>query len=159
MKLHGKKLSGPEIEILVIPRKSGNIVFKAQAVLDYTAFEAICPPPLPPETLRPGAGRGLRTKNIEAPEFLKALDEWAEKRTYWMILKSLEATPELEWETVKMDQPDTWKHYEKELREGGMSTLEITRILNLVTGVCGLDQRKIDEATERFLADQAAVQK
>lgn len=153
MKLHGKKISGPEVEILVIPRKSGDLVFKAQSVLDYTAFEALCPVPKPPETLRPG---GIRSRNLESSEFLKALDDWAEKRTHWMILKSLEATPNLEWEEVKMDDPVTWKNYESELRSAGLSALEITRILSLVTGVCGLDQKKIDEATERFLAGQAA---
>jgi hypothetical protein len=159
MKIQGKSISGPEVDVLVIPRKSGDILFKAQSVLDYDAFEALCPAPHPPETLRPGGGKGLRTRNLEAPEFLKALDDWSEKRTYWMILKSLEATPDLEWETIKMDDPSTWSNYEKELKSAGFSMLEITRILNLVTGVCGLDQRKIDEATARFLATMVVPQK
>lgn len=156
MKMYGKKLSGPEVEVLVIPRKSGDLVFRAQSVLDYSAFEAICPLPTPPEVMRPG---GARSKNVEHPDFIKALDDWAEKRTHWMILKSLEATTELEWETIKMDDPSTWSNYEKELKGAGLSNLELTRILSLVTGVCGLDQKKIDEATERFLAGQAAQQK
>ena len=156
MKLAGKKISGPDVEVLVIPRKSGDLLFKAQAVLDYSAFEALCPIPQAPEVLRPG---GVRSRNPEAPTFLKALDEWAERRTYWMILKSLEATPDIEWETIKMDDPSTWVNYEKELKDAGLSTLEATRILGLVTSVCGLDQKKIDDATERFLAEQATLLK
>lgn len=156
MKLHGKKISGPEVEILVIPRKSGNLVFKAQSVLDYGPFDALCPVPTPPEIMRPG---GEKSKNPEAPAFIKALDEWAERRTHWMILESLKATPEIEWETVKYEDPKTWKNYETELKAAGLSNLEMMRILSLVTSVCGLDQKKIDEATERFLADQAALPK
>ena len=156
MKIKGQKVCAPSIETIVIPRKTGDLIFKAQAVLDYSAFEALCPIPRAPETLKPG---GIRTKNLEAPDFLKALDDWAEKRTAWMILKSLEATPDLEWETIQMDKPETWKNFDTEFKNSGLSALEINKVLELVTTVCGLDQKKIEEATERFLAGQVAAQK
>ena len=39
-KIAGKTISGPNVETLVFPRSAGDIVLKAQAVLDYSDFES-----------------------------------------------------------------------------------------------------------------------
>lgn len=152
MKINGKTLNGPNIEVVVIPRQSGDIVFKAQAVLDYTDCDKLNPMPKPPKRRLPG---NVVQENVEDPKYLKAVDEWATSKFYWMFLKSLEATEGLEWSTVKMDKPDTWKLYKTEMQESGFSPGEIARIEMCVTDACGLNQSKIDEATKRFLAGQA----
>ena len=155
MKLNGKKIEGPNVEVVVIPRRTGNLVFKAQAVLDYDVFDAICPTPKPRESIKPG---GERTLMYNEKDYTVALDKWASKKTEWMILKSLEATESLEWETVDMDDPDTWVNYQDELKAASLSPMEIARIVNAVTAACGLDQSKIDEATAAFLAGLAEEQ-
>lgn len=155
MKLNGKKIEGPNVEVVVIPRSSGNLVFKAQSVLDYEIFEAICPTPKPREIIKPS---GERTLAMNEKSYLDALDEWASKKTDWMVLKSLEATESLEWETVDMDEPDSWANYRDELKAASLSPMEIARIVNAVTIASGLDQKKIDEATAAFLAGLAEEQ-
>jgi len=155
MKMHGKKIEGPNTEIVVIPRSTGNLVFKAQAVLDYEEFESIYPAPLPREIIKAG---GERTLAVNEKSYQDALQKWASSKTDWMVLKSLQATEGLEWETVNMDDSDTWANYQEELRAASLSPPEIARIVNAVTIACGLDQKKIDEATAAFLAGLAEEQ-
>lgn len=154
MKIHGKKIHGLNVEVVVIPRQSGDLVFKAQAVLNYEDHDKINPMPTPPVKLLPG---GVTSQNVEDPTYKKKLDAWATQKFYWMMLKSLEATDGLEWEQAKMDDPSTWENYRKEMEDGGLSPGEVARIEMCVTNACGLNQAKIDEATERFLAGQAAA--
>lgn len=154
MKLNGKKLDGPNIEVVVIPRQSGELVFKAQAVLDYDECDKLNPMPKPPKRLMPG---GVVQENVNDPKYLKAVDQWATRKFYWMLLESLKATEGLEWETVKMDDPSTWESYKAEMKQAGLTPGEIGRIEMCVSDACGLNQAKIDEATKRFLAGQAQV--
>jgi len=153
MKIHGKKLDSPNEVTIVIPRQSGNIIFKAQAVLDFEPFKAICPQPEPPQIMKPGQ---QPREDLEDPKYVEELNKWSKQHTEWMIIKSLEATEGLEWETVDKSDPETWANYEKELRDSGFAPAEITRIITSVLDACGLNQRKIDEATEAFLAGQVA---
>ena len=152
MKINGKKLDGPNVEVIVIPRQSGDLVFKARALLSFDEHDKINPQPEPSTILRPG---GIKSKDVEDPKYITKLDEWATQKYQWVFLKSLEATPGLEWETIDMANPLTWKNYTKEMAEGGLSPSEIVRIEICVTDACGLNQQKIDEATKRFLAGQA----
>ena len=154
MKIKGKKLDGPNIEVVVIPRQSGDLVFKAQAVLNYEDCDKLNPMPTAPKMLLRGGGV---QENVEDPRYKAKIEEWATRKFYWMLIKSLEATEGLEWETVKMDDPSTWSNYKTEMQTAGLSPGEIGRIEICVTDACGLNQSKIDEATKRFLAGQAQV--
>lgn len=152
MKLHGKKLEGANVEVVAIPRQSGDLIFKAKAVLDYEPFDKLYPMPTPPEVMRPG---GLRTFNTEDPRYNEAMNKWAQSKFHWMFITALRETDGLEWETVDYADPTTWENYQSELREAGLAPAEVARIQKAVTDACGLNQAKIDEATERFLAGQA----
>lgn len=152
MKLHGKKIDGPSIEVVVIPRQSGDLVFRAKAILDYDEHDKLNPMPQPPKRLMPG---GEVQENVEDPRYKEAFKQWAPRKFYWMLLESLKATEGLEFEKVKMDDPSTWELYRKEMQEAGLAPGEISRIELIVTDACGLNQSKIDEATARFLAGQA----
>jgi len=157
MKYAGKQIEGPNVEMVFIPRTDGDLVFKCKAVLDqdYESFETLCPDPQPPEVIRPG---NIRTPNVADPEYGKQIDEWANKRTAFMILASLSATDELEWDTVAMEDPDTWANYKTELQSSGFTAAEIMRIVSGVMSACGMNDDKIDEARERFLAAQLVAQ-
>lgn len=155
MKIHGKKLDAPKELAIAFPRVGGDIVFKAKAVLDYSEFEKVCKEPEAVGKLMPG---GKTLVDVKNPVYERALDLYAEQRVAWMIMESLSATPGLEWETVDMANPETWNNYATELSEAGLSSLEAQQLMELVTSACGLSQSRIDEATARFLAGEAATQ-
>lgn len=154
MKFHGKKVSGAFEELVVIPRPDGNLVFTARAISDYKAFDKLYPEPKGQVRRYPD---GREVEDVESPKYRKAMGDWAEARTHWMILESLKATEGLEWESVDMSKPETWKNYGDEMSAAGLSPAEQGRIVQCVSIANGLDQSKIDEATESFLADRVAA--
>lgn len=149
MKVDGQEIEPLKIHYVAIPRDKGDIIFKAEPVIDYIEFDELCPKPEPPEVLKPG---NIRFKDPNNPEYKKRLDEWAERRSLWMILKSLEPS-NITWDTVNMSDPSTWIKYQDEMDASGLSKLESSKILDMVINACGLNQDRIDEATERFLAN------
>ena len=154
MKINGMVINSAYEEVVVIPRHTGNIVFKARAISNFEPFEKLCPTPKPPLRQFPG---GRTIEDVENPDFQKAFNNWAESKVHWMFLESLKATHGLAWETVDMADSTTWSNYQKELSAAGFSPAEQARIIQCVSQANGLDQSKIDEATESFLADQAAL--
>lgn len=156
MKIAGKKVTPPSIEVVVIPRDNGNLVFRAQPVLDYSDFDKLCPEPKPPVVMKPG---GKSIENVEDADYKKRIDEWATKKAHWMVIKSLGATEGLEFETVDVSDSDTWVNYQNEMTDSGLTHAEVAAIFEKVTSACGLNQNKIEEATKAFLAGQAAKPK
>ena len=154
MKLLGKKVEGPNVEEIVIPRGDDQLVFRAQAVLEDKEFDDLCPRPKPQVGIGPG---GRRVEKTDAPGYTAALNEWGEKRVAWLVIKSLEATEGLEWETVNYDDPETWLNYKSEWRDSGLSDAEQARILGGVMAANGLSEQKVEEARKRFLAGREAA--
>src|SRR4051812_35229165 len=115
MKIKGKVLSGPNLEICIIPRgnEKEDIIFKCQAVLDMTDFERLCPEPRIPIMLH----KGNRIQDIESPIYKAQIGEHNERRINFLIIKSLEATEDLEWDTVNLSDSSTWGNYHKELKD------------------------------------------
>jgi len=149
MKIHGIKIEGPASKTIVFPRSTGNIAFVLQAVLNVDEFDKIFPPPKPPVGVAAG---GQKIVNVEDPNYRQKLDEWGTAKHHWMFLKSISATPGLEWETIKKDDPKTWTNYEAELINAGLTEPERLRIMQAYIEVQGLDDKKIEEATNSFLA-------
>ena len=149
MKIKGKKVSGANECIIVIPRGVGeDIILKARAVLDMDAFDKICPPPEPPVKMIPG---GKKVSNPRSKGYLKEIERHSEKRLTYIILMSLQATEGLEWETVDLDDHSTWGNFRKELKDSGFSSVEVNRIIGDCVNVNALNDDKIEEARERFL--------
>lgn len=155
MRLQGKKIEGANIETIVIPRGDSEIVFKAQAVLSEETFLALCPRPKPKVSIGRG---GKRLEQVEAPNYVASLNEWGERKVAWLMVKSLEATEGLEWDTVNMNDPSTWVNYRKELADSGFTEAEQVRIINGVLAANGLDEQKVEAARQRFLASQQEEQ-
>lgn len=152
MKIGGKKLNGPNVMTLVLPREGeDDIVIKAQAVLDMEDFESLCPEPIPPSIRMAG---GEIVKDVKDETFLKKVKEHNERRYRYIILKSLEATPGLEWETVNLRQPETWENYFEEMKSAGFSNAERSRIELLVFDANALSEDRLKEARDRFLRSQ-----
>lgn len=169
MRHKGKSLKGPKTETLVIPREptyqegsgagekiriDNDVVFIAQAVLDFDEFEVIDPPPVPPNMIRPG-NPPQQTPNTEDPDYKEHVHRWAKRKRDWMVLKSLAPSPDIEWEQVNMLVPDTYHLYYEELKESGFNQQEINLIVGLALKVNSVDEDKMEEARQRFLASQA----
>jgi hypothetical protein len=150
MKYKGKKLEGLNTDILVLPRGNERVVFKAQAIKSYSEFDELCPMPEPPEKLLPG---GVKEKDVRDPAFIKRLEEYGIKKTNYTIIKSLEISEDVEWETVDLKKPQTWENWRKELSDAGFTEVETLRILQLCTRVNVLDEDLLNAAKESFLAE------
>jgi hypothetical protein len=148
MKYKGQTVQGRNQEIIPIPRQGGDIVFVATAIKDWTAFEALVSEPQPPEIIKAG---GTRIKDTKDPKFLKDVQAYAELKSHFLIVHSLLNSPDLEWEQVEFDKPETWAKWKLELDEAGFTEIEITRIMTGVMRANSLDERMIDEARTNFL--------
>ena len=154
MKLNGEVLHVIGEDTVVIPRSSGDIAFVAQAVLDEEPFDKLFPRPEPPVKKKPD---GSESFDIENTTYVEALNKWAEAKTDWLVLEAYRlGSPEITWDTVKMSEPETWGNYKKELKAAGFSEVEVARVIGCAISASGLDQGKIDRATESFLAKKAA---
>ena len=147
----GQSFTKPNEEILVIPRSDRDIILRAKAILNYDEHDKLNPRPEPPSITMKG---GKQVSDITDKKYQDALDLWARRRTAWMIIKSLEATTELLWETVQFNDASTWENYLSELEKAFFNPQEIARIIDLCSQVNSLNQKRIDEATELFLAGQ-----
>ena len=153
MKINGHKIMGPNREIIAIPRGDDEpIILIAEAVLDDSDFKKICPVPQP--RLRKIDGQDI--PNIKDSNYIKQVERYSQKRTSWMIIRSLRATEGLEWELVDESDPNTWELYEKELQNSGFSELEINRIVGGCISANGMNESKIEYAKQRFLQVQQA---
>lgn len=152
MKIKGKRLESTNVVTIVLPRFNGeDIIFKAGVVLDYSELDKILKEPEPPSILR----KGSQEKDFEDKGYKSKVHKNNIHRLNYMILESLSATEELEWETVKMDDPSTWDNWEQELKDSGIPNSEILYIFNKVHEVNSLDQAKLDEARDHFLLSQS----
>lgn len=151
MKLQGMRPEPPEAEIAVIPRDTGDLVFKCKPVFDFTDFEKACPMPKPPLVTYRG---GEKMQDIDDPKFRSKLEERGRRRMAWMIIKSLEDTEGLEWELVDPKNPKTWEKIFDELKEAYLSPSEINYIIGKVQEACRMDEDRLEEARRRFIRTQ-----
>lgn len=155
MKLKGRR-PGVNVEVIVLPRgNSEDLVFHARAVDDFTEFEKLCPPPEPPKKVLPN---GEQIPNFQDKDYQKHLENYGFKRVAYMVIKGLEATEDLEWEQVDPSNHTTWLQFRPELRESGLSDIEINRVVNGCMKANSLNEAAIEAARKRFLASQQAPQ-
>lgn len=152
MKIGGREVKGRCMEVLVLPRLDGDIVIKAEAVLDLAAFEALCPAPTAPSVMRAG---GVFEPNLQDEGYRAREARFGQLRYDYICLKSLEPS-QIEWEKVDLDKPETWGSWKQELRDAGFSNVEIQRIEVCVLQANSLDEEKLKSAREAFLRGQGA---
>ncbi len=152
MRIKGQEISGPNEELIIIPRGNGQIVLKARAVLEYDDFDRLCPEPKAPFIVKPG---NRKEQNFNDPKYMLAISQRVKQQTYFMFIKSLEATEGLEWETIDLTRPDTWLNFEKELKSAGFSQIERNLITRGIMIANNLDDNKVEEARQRFLQSLA----
>jgi len=154
MKLGGKKLTGPCIETLVLPRGEDQIVFKAQAIPNFDDFDALCPEPKAPGKL---TKNGWEPMNDD-PGYKEMLASYNSRRIAFMVVRSL-AVSDIEWDTVELDNPKTWINYVEDLKNAGLSAIEIGRVSQLAMQANALDESKLEQARAVFLRGQQEAAK
>ena len=148
MKLKGRTIKGPNVEYIVIPREDGDLVFKAQAVLDTKPFDEAYPAPKPPTIVKPSGPE----PDFKDQGYLGLVEKRNSARYGWIFMQSLSVTEGLEWGILKADDPSTWSRWEEELREAGFSNPEINIMMDGVSAANGLNQEKLEQARKRFFA-------
>lgn len=149
MKIAGKSVSLPSIQTVVIPREDGDIIFKLGPVKNLNAeFDKLYPEPNVPVRQKRGQEP---VKEYSNPEYLAKIDKRNSARLGFMVIQSLRATEDLEWETVDLNDPNTWENYLTEMRASNLSEVEISEIVKGSIKANALDSDALDEAKDRFL--------
>lgn len=154
MRIGGVQVEGLNEEILVLPRlNGGDIVIKAEAVSDLIEFTALVPEPKAPGKLtKDGWIPQLKDKTYQ-----QRMEAYSTQRFAYMVVKSL-VPSQIEWEKVSFDNPKTWKLWEQELKDAGLSNVEVDRVTVCVMRANALDENKLKEARELFLLGKAEEQ-
>jgi hypothetical protein len=148
------RVAGIEIteceELLVLPRPDGNpIPFRAKAVAIKDEFDRLIPEPVAPVLQK----KGGKVSDLQDKDYLAAVSKRDDARFAFMCLRSLEPS-QIEWEQVKIKEPNTWTLWTDELKEAGLSEVEVNRVVGLVMAANALDEEKISEARKSFLLGQ-----
>lgn len=154
MRMHGKPLPGPNVEVVAIPRGDNPaLIFTCRAVLDYAPFDSLVKMPDKPVMTSPaGEVSDLPDDAPLSAAYKRQLEDYFQKRRDWMFVTSISSTPGLSWEQVNLGKPDTWRYWEPELINGGISQFERNRIIAGVLTANGNDDDKIREAKKLFLS-------
>lgn len=152
MKIKGKTLDAKRTEEVYIPRGENGedgFVFTVQSVASFDRFDELVKEPAAPMIHRPGKAPEA---NVKDKGYQSALEDYNKKRMGYLVIESLKATEDLEWETIKEDEPDTWGNYLEELGSSGLLPMEVGTLVRAILNVNSLDEEAIEAARERFLA-------
>lgn len=153
MKIGGVAVTPPADSLLVIPRESGPLVFRARALPDMDEFDALCPLPQPPGALTKDGW----VPNPKDPTYRTILENHGKKRLAFLVIRSLEPS-NIEWDTVDPNNPKTWLNWDTDLKNAGLIQNERNRVLDLAVEANVLSESKIKEARDSFLLGQAKAQ-
>lgn len=156
MKLNGIVFSAPIIKVLPIVRDTETYFFQCQAVTDFDDFDRICPEPVPPCKEVPGVGR---VDMLDDPEYKAQVAKRSLYFTDFLIIKSLEATPGLVWDTVDLNDITTYGNFRRELLEAHLTLVEVSTLIQTAMEANSLDEAKIDKAREDFLTGRRSQPK
>lgn len=133
-------------EILVLPKGSTQLVFRARGVKDMSGFNALVPEPKPPLKLQ----GGVMQSDLNEPGYAAAMKEYAKRHYAYLVVHSLEPT-NIEWDSVKLDVPGTWALWEDDLKNANLTQVECNLVFQLVMAANQLDEAKLQRARESFL--------
>ena len=149
MKIDGMEVEGLNEDVLVLPRSTGNLVFKGRAVESFDAFESECPVPLPPVLLT----RKGKKDDTDDAGYKQMLVNHQVKRMAWLAIMTL-APSNIEWDTVKIEESKTWANWVDDMAKI-LSPGEQRRLLDFILEVNCLDERKVAAARADFLVGLA----
>lgn len=148
MKLQGKKVSGPKIEEIYVETVEGPVMLIVRPLGSDDNFEEVMPSPRPPARQLPS---GELLYDNEDKNFTQSILNYSKYKVAWQVIRSLDRTPGLEFDTVNMSDPLTWENVYKEI-EDSLGDKTMKRILTAFGKVNVLDDDQIEEAKKSFLA-------
>ncbi len=149
MKIGGKEIKGLCIETLVLPREDGDIVIRAQALLDFDEFDKLCPEPKAPVRLT----KKGKEPHLEDETYRQMLATHNAQRIAYMVIVALEPS-NIEWDTVDINDPKTWMNYSEDFKKAGVSDIEVGHVVSTVMQANALDESKLEQARDLFLRGQ-----
>lgn len=153
MKIGGVQVTGPSEEILVLPRDPNPIVLRALAIPNMDDFFKLCPEPKAPGKLT----KDGMIPDEKDPGYLSVIESHSNQRLAYMVIKTLEPS-QIEWDTVKVDNPKTWNGWQSDLKGAGITQIEVQRIIQLVLDANALNEDKLIKARENFCRGQVRAQ-
>lgn len=153
MKLGGES-AGIRREPIVFKRGDKKFIFWVTAQPSYAAFNDMCPMPEPPSYKQPG--KKTLIKDVNDPDYKRACENHAKLFTDWLVIASLNDTPGLEWDEVKLNGKNafkTWPKWQDELRAFGLCERELVQIITKVSSVNALNDEELEETIESFLSE------
>ncbi len=153
MKMSGVPVQPMKPITVVINRADESpLVAVCKPVTSYANFDEICKIPQPPEKLLKGGTREWDTKD---PEYLAKVTEYSQARVFYLFLESVRGS--IEWDTVKDNDPSTWKNCETEMKSAGLSAKEIEMVFDGVFEANAMDEKKMEQARKSFLAGRGEM--
>ncbi len=150
MKYKGQTVKNDNVRHVTIPRPSGDITFIAKPVVSFDEFDTLCPEPKPMYITI--ASTQQKMPDLDDVNYKLNVVKHQALRTHWLFLTSLRESPDITWEKVDYNNPDTWLEFATEMEEAGFTPAEVNRITNAVLDVNSLNDAQLDEARKRFLA-------
>lgn len=148
MKIAGQDVHMPPEDVVIFPRTHENLIFHIIGVDSFTDCDEKYPRPKPPKMLK----RGQQIENIEDPTYKSQFDTWAQARQDWLLIKALECPKnDITWDHVNVDDPTTWSKVNDELKEAGLTQIELNRLINKVYEVNALSESGMETARANFL--------
>jgi TusA-related sulfurtransferase len=147
MKVNGVSLAGYRVVSVDMPTESGIVTFKFRALAVNEKFEDVMPRPNAPVKMAPG---GVKHVNVDDPGYKIAIDQWANKKLAWEFLKSISETEGLEWETVKLEDPETWENWQTEIK-GYFGVGGQDRLFSGFVDAQYINEETIERCRKRFL--------
>lgn len=148
MKVNGIVLDTMRLVEVYLPIAGGKAVeFKFRPLRADENFENVLTKPEAP--VKVGKG-GVKHANIEDKFFKQAVADWVTKKLDWEFLTSISATEGLEWETVDMGNPDTWKNWRDDAAKV-FGNAELNKLFGGFLDAQYLTEEVMEKARERFL--------
>lgn len=148
MKVNGKSLDAPRIVKVYLPiADNGAVEFKFRPLRGDEEFEKILTRPKPKAKKKPG---GEVFHDTNDPAFKTALAEWVSKKLDWEFLTCISATDGLEWETVNMSDPNSWKNWRSDM-EKVFGTAEINAVFQGFLDAQYISEEVMEKARAAFL--------
>lgn len=154
MKIKGKQVTNDNLEIVVIPRKDGPLIFKFRPVIDFAEFDNYVKEPVPPTITKAGGDSFLDYE--DATYKIRRMEYFVLKQN-WMFYQSMLATDDLEFDTIKANDPSTYNNIDSELESAQFAVVEKNLLYQAFQSANSLNETKLNEARESFLATTQVV--
>ena len=129
------------------------VEFKLRPLDASDDFEVVMPKPIAPVKIMAG---GAKLNDLEDPGYKASVDNWINKRFDWNVLRCLDASEDLVFETVDMANPETWANWQTEFKTA-FGNINLGRVIDKFSEVNSLSNDGLEVARKCFLASRRPV--